>query len=148
MAEVIAFFVHGQPQPGGSKKGFVTKSGRVAIVDDAKYGKDWRGDVKRAASDHYRGEPLNCALDVRFVFFTLRPKGHYGSGRNARRLKPSAPRFPLGKPDVLKLARSTEDSLTGIIWKDDCTTVDLSLKKRYGPKPGARIFVVVKGDGK
>lgn len=147
MAKVIAFFVEGTPQPGGSKKALPTKSGRTVIVDDAKYGKEWRGDVKRAARDHYTGEPLDCALDVRFVFFKLRPKGHFGTGKNASRLKASAPKYPTNKPDALKLARSTEDALTGILWRDDCSTVDLSIRKRYGLRPGAQIYVAVKGGG-
>jgi len=139
----ISFFVHGLPMPGGSKKGFVTKTGRVAIVDAAE-NKTWRGDVKRAALEAYHDDPLGCPLEVTFIFFTLRPKGHYGEGRNAKRLKPSAPLYPASKPDALKLARSTEDALTGIIWKDDCLTVDLKIAKRYGPRPGCQIIIQVK----
>lgn len=141
---ILSFFVPGVPQPGGSKRGFVTRQGRVAIVDDARHGKDWRGDVKRFARDAYHGDPLDGPLAVTFLFFVARPRGHYGTGRNAARLKPSAPRYPTTKPDVLKLVRSTEDSCTGIIWKDDCLTVDIVARKRYGPRPGARITVALK----
>ena len=40
-------------------------------------------------------------MNFRFV----RPKSHYGTGRNAKKLKPSAPPHHTQKPDATKLLR-------------------------------------------
>lgn len=74
--------------------------------------------------------PLRLAL----TFFRPRPKGHYGTGRNAGVLKDSAPDFPTTKPDGLKLARSVEDALTGVVYLDDALIVEGVQRKRYGPR--------------
>lgn len=141
MADVISFFVAGLAAPGGSKKAFVTRTGRAVIVDDAKGNRGWKQRVALAAADAFAGPPLDGPVAARFEFFVPRPRGHYGTGRNAARLKPSAPAYPTGKPDVLKLARSTEDALTGVLWRDDSANVRLQLSKDYGERPGVRITV-------
>lgn len=79
-------------------------------------------------------------LSVMFTFVMPRPNGHFGT----KGLKPSAPDHPTTKPDALKLCRSTEDALTGVVWNDDSQTVQLDIEKRYaavGEAPGARIVV-------
>ncbi len=76
-----------------------------------------------------------------FWFFVTRPREHYGSGKNANILKPSAPSHPTGRPDVTKLIRSTEDALTGIVWRDDAQIVEQIGHKGYAQKPGCHIFV-------
>ena len=45
------------------------------------------------------------------------------------------------KPDVLKLARSTEDALTGLIWMDDAQVWEMQILKRYSEGLGADITV-------
>jgi len=119
----VKFFIPGRPATAGSKKGFPvrTKTGiRVAIVDSSgQRGKDWRSDCKRFASDFAPDELYQGPLGVTLRFQLHRPKSHYGSGKNERKRKPSAPIKHIQTPDVLKLARAVEDALTGIIWKDD-----------------------------
>lgn len=139
---MIVVEVPGKPAPGGSKRAFVIPgTNRASVTDDAKGNADWKARVARFARDAYRGPLLDEPLVVAMTFTVARPKGHFGTGRNADVLKPSAPPRPTTKPDVLKLARSTEDALTGVIWKDDCTTIRLILEKRYGDDPGVRVEV-------
>lgn len=45
------------------------------------------------------------------VFVVKRPKGHYGTGRNAAVLKDWAPARPTGKPDLSNLGKMIEDCL-------------------------------------
>jgi len=71
-----------------------------------------------------------------------RPKYHFGTGRNAGKLKDNAVYWCETTPDALKLTRSTEDALTGIAWKDDKQVVDLHVKKIYGERPGAIIRII------
>lgn len=142
---IIKFFVPGVPAPGGSKRGVVSpRTGRVLIFDACKRNGDWRSIVGLAGNKEMSRTcqgMLFGPLHVTMQFVVARPASHYGSGKNTRMLKPSAPEFPTVKPDVLKLARSTEDALTGILWKDDSQTVELSLSKVYGDTPGCMITV-------
>lgn len=140
----VAFHVPGIPAPGGSKKfvGIGKKSGRAIIIDDAgKRNKDWRAAVAWAGKAAMQGRALLAGpLQVRFEFVMPRPKGHFG----AKGLKPSAPAWPTVKPDALKLTRSSEDALTGIVWVDDAQIVKETIEKRYaapGEASGAVITV-------
>jgi Holliday junction resolvase RusA-like endonuclease len=140
----ITFFVPGLPQPGGSKRAF--RIGNKTVVTDANpKAKGWKSQVIDAAREAMQGRPLMTeALSVTMTFYLPRPKGHYGSGKNAAKLKASAPQYPTTKPDALKLARSTEDALTGIVWRDDSQTAWLSLYKRYATDVGIGVSVTAR----
>lgn len=141
--KMIHFFVHGAPKPAGSKTAFVNKAtGRAIVTDACKTSKDWKSLVAYTAREQYQGELLTGPLCVIMTFYQTRPACHYGSGKNRNVLKPSAPLWPTGKPDVLKLTRAVEDACTGIIWKDDALIVDERITKCYGDKPGVRIKVM------
>lgn len=132
----ISFFVPGIPKPAGSKRAFIIKnrqSGKQrAIVTDANpNSRDWKIDVQHVARSKYMGKPLLGPLILELCFYADRPKGHYGSGRNATVLKPGAPRYPLGRPDATKLTRGVEDALTGILWADDAQIVNQVIWKCY-----------------
>jgi Holliday junction resolvase RusA-like endonuclease len=138
---MISFFVPGIPRPGGSKRGFVIPgTKRVIITEDCKRSKDWRTSVGFMAADCIK-TPLSGPLEVQFIFIMPRPQGHFGSGRNAHKIKSSAPEWPAVKPDVTKLVRSTEDAMKGIAWRDDSQVIIQHAEKRYGDSPGARIMI-------
>lgn len=142
----LSFTVLGKPQPAGSKRAFAIKrggvpTGQIAVVDANKNAKSWQQEVRTAARnallvlwEHSAlfGDLLDGPLNVSMVFYCRRPKSHFGTGRNSEVLKPNAPQFPTSKPDSLKLARGTEDALTGVVWHDDSQVVDLDVHKRYG----------------
>lgn len=148
----ISFFVPGIPAPGGSKKAFVLKrrdgsivrrangSPMVNITDAAgEKNKNWRAIVALTARTEYSGDPLAGPLAVSMIFTVPRPKSHF---RSNGQLKPSAPRYHTSKPDSLKLARSTEDALTGILWVDDSQVqFERGPLKEYGERPGCMIRV-------
>lgn len=146
---MIDFVVAGIPQPAGSKKIVTARGGarvgRPILIDDASNrSRGWRKTVAAAARDAMEGrEPLEGPLSLMLVFSMPRPAYHFGTGRNADTLKPSAPARPTVKPDVLKLARLVEDVLTGIVYLDDAQIVFETLTKRYGRPDwvGAQIFV-------
>jgi Holliday junction resolvase RusA-like endonuclease len=140
MSECVEFFVPGVPAPGGSKKAFVV-NGRAVVKDDAKHNRGWRATVALAAREAMAGRPpLEGPLAMAFVFVQARPRGHFGTGRNAGTVRDSAPDFPATRPDALKLARSTEDALTGICYRDDAQTVALFVFKVYGDSPGCLVI--------
>lgn len=81
-------------------------------------------------------------LWVSFEFVFVRPKCHFGTGRNAGQLKRTAPEWPTAKrDDRTNCLKSTEDALTGIIWYDDSQIVDGPVTKRYGHQEAIRVIV-------
>jgi len=138
-------FVPGIPKPAGSKRGIALKgkfgfTGRVAVVDACEKSKDWKADVKAFARTAWKGQPLLTGpVVLTLTFYVTRPKWHFGSGKNEGVLKSSAPRLPVVKPDVLKLARAVEDALTGVVWQDDSQITTETLMKRYSATPGVLI---------
>lgn len=164
----LTFVVLGKPQPAGSKRAFAIKrggvpTGQIAVTDANPKAKSWQNEVRCAARNVVaasdapivwaspEGPVLLGPLNVSMTFYCARPKSHYRSGKHADQLKPQAPQFPAGRPDALKLARGTEDALTGTVWRDDAQVVDLDVHKRYGlperceitvrycPAPGAAL---------
>jgi Holliday junction resolvase RusA-like endonuclease len=136
---MISFFVPGLPKSAGSKRAFVVqKAGqkpRAIITDsvDTKgAGGSWRADVRAAAQQAMDDQPpFEGALALAIDFHMPRPKGHYGSGRNAAILKPSAPAYPTTMPDLTKMLRAVEDALKGICWRDDAQVVTQACAKYY-----------------
>lgn len=126
--------VHGTPAPQGSKVrgryGSVYESNRNV----APWREAVRGETQRLGMMPLAG-PVACLITFRMP----RPKGHYGTGRNAGQVRKGAPRFPASKPDIDKLARAVLDGLTdGGAWKDDGQVIMLTAVKTYG-NPGCRI---------
>jgi Holliday junction resolvase RusA-like endonuclease len=139
----IKFWVPTKPAPGGSKKSFRSATtGKIVTIDDCDDNESWRGVVALYGRLAYQSKPLLTGpLEVSMTFFQRRPASQYGTGKNAGKVKASAPWYPVFKPDALKLARSTEDALTGVIWSDDSQTIALHVTKLYGDKPGVEITV-------
>jgi Holliday junction resolvase RusA-like endonuclease len=140
----MEFFVPGTPAPGGSKKGFYNKNlGRVIMVPDCKRTKPWMTLVSQTVAAAYDGQPMSGPIKLSMQFMILRPKFHYGSGKNACQIKPSLARsWPTVKPDLTKLERSTEDALTGILWRDDCQVCKKETVKYYVTRnPGVIITI-------
>lgn len=151
---VISFVVHGQAQPAGSKSSFVPvnkktgqpfrgKAGRIVVntVDACKKSRPWKNQVAEIARSKYTGPLLECPLFVRFTFYLVRPKCHFGTGRNSQILKADAPFAPAKIPDCGKLSRGVEDALTGVVWRDDCQIVGETHWKQWGES--AKVLVEV-----
>jgi Holliday junction resolvase RusA-like endonuclease len=85
---------------------------------------------------------LEGPLLVEITFWMPRPKGHFGSGKNAGKLKANAPRFHVSAPDVLKLARGVEDACQGLIYRNDSAIVTELLQKPYGEPARCEVRVV------
>lgn len=140
----MRFFVPGEPQPQGSKKSIQGKNQKFPVmVEDARKSRPWRSDVKFFASQAMSGRPLlEGPLHLELVFVFPRPKGHYGTGRNAGKLKPRAPKVYTSSPDRDKLERCVCDALTGVVWIDDRQNAIGGSAKLYGSRPG--VFVEVR----
>ena len=139
----LRFTVIGHPEPAGSKRAFPFKrrDGRVGVaVSDANpRAKQWKQGVACIAAEEMAklqlpvDKPLlDGALWIHTKFYVMRPAGHFGSGKNASTLKPSAPVFPKTRPDYGKLARGLDDAMTGVVYQDDSQIVKATIEKFYG----------------
>ena len=103
----------------------------------------WRGQVQAAVAA-LDAEPFDGPVELHVGFELDRPKGHYGTGRNAGTVKASAPVHPSVAPDLDKLVRCVNDAITDAgLWRDDAQVVVIAAAKRYidiGP-PGVHITV-------
>lgn len=138
--EAITFRVEGMaPAPQGSKRHL----GRGVMIESCANVKPWRAMVTSAALA--TGLPIiRGPVSMSVVFLFHRPKGHYG----AKGLRPSAPKWHSVKPDLSKILRSTEDSLTGVLIEDDARIVSVAMEKRYcnlGEHSGAIITIIPLG---
>ena len=141
----LAFEVVGVPAPQGSKDQFGRESSARV--------KPWRERVHSAALDALDAAqwPLlpfgdaDVALTVSFAF--ARPASHYGTGRNAETLKPSAPGYPTSRRcgDLDKLLRAVMDALTGVAYTDDAKVASETATKLWvhrGVSPVTEVTVV------
>ncbi len=135
--ETIEFFAPGLPKPGGSKtpqlvrrKGGqvvtrISKTGKeypLIAVRDASKNQDWKASVSFSAIQALADRPpFEGALRLRIIFVMPRPRDHY---RANGQVKATAPSLHTKTPDQTKLLRSTEDALTGILWRDDAQIAD------------------------
>jgi Holliday junction resolvase RusA-like endonuclease len=157
----LTFTVLGEPIGKGSTVSrvatygngqIVYKHGRpVVISHDSKGREGYRAEEAVAAEALVAREAAGwellrgIAVEVWTRFYTQRPKGHYGTGRNAGLLKDSAPARPITKPDKDKLERRVLDALSGVIYADDSQVVGGEPSKWYaeGDDP-ARIEIEVR----
>ena len=143
LQEVCRFDVVGMPGPQGSKR-FVglTKEGRGKMIESSKKVKPWRRCVEAAALEAMRGSRwrLDYPVWLSMVFTLPKPA----------RAPKRARTWPMRKPDLSKLARSTEDALTdaGLLFDDARIVEYVRLAKAFPgedpdalPAPGCRIVV-------
>lgn len=102
---------YGAAAPQGSKR----HVGHGVMVESSKKVKPWREDVKAAAIAAREAGALllDGPIAVRMVFTLPRP-----ASATKKRLHPTT------YPDVSKLARSTEDAISKVLWADDARVVE------------------------
>lgn len=149
MKHHFSFTANGTPAPQGSKNSTALKdksgayTGKVNVYESSKKLKPWR-KIVAAAARKARGATLDGPVILTIEFRIQRPKGHYGTGRNAGKLKPSAPAYHLKKPDVDKLERGILDALTmAKVYGDDSQVVTVTSFKTFDDHgaPGATVHV-------
>lgn len=114
--------------PGSNRK--IAVNGRVIDVAKGKAG--FVAQVKllaqtEAAKRGWTAEKSPVGVSYRFCF--ARPASHFGTGRNAGIVKDSAPDRHTQRPDLVNLLKCLEDALTGILWADDKSVVDIDAAK-------------------
>lgn len=132
----VRFFVPGLPIAQGSKR----HVGHGIMVEMSKKLPAWRNDVRLAGIEAMgQRPPLADAVFLHLTFVFPRPKAHFGTGRNAGQLKPTAPVHVTKAPDLDKLVRAVGDALTGIVWRDDAQVAVLEAHKVFGIHPQVQL---------
>lgn len=143
-ARSVTIDVRGLPHPQGSMLTHVMPTGKVATRYPASVWR-WRAQVQQAVADA-RVTQITAPVELRLGFDLPRPAGHYGTGRNAGNVKPSAPLWPSIRPDLDKLVRCICDAITDAgLWRSDAQVCSLHSAKRYTNQasdvPGVRITI-------
>jgi crossover junction endodeoxyribonuclease RusA len=115
----------GDPKPQGSKRGFVTKTGKVALVEMAGNPlKLWRESIALTAqveAKKQNWEVTDQPVSMEVIFYMK---------------KPQKPKFslPAVRPDIDKLLRALLDGLTQAktVYLDDSQVCILQASKTYG----------------
>jgi Holliday junction resolvase RusA-like endonuclease len=156
--QTIAFTVIGEPVTKGSVTAFVPKradgsfatrpDGSPLVVktdDTGRRGKAAAMTLANAALaarvEADAARYLTEALAVTLAFVHVRPRSHYGTGRNAQTVKGSAPAYPAKRPDVDKLTRHVLDACKGVLYNDDGQIVRLTVIEDYGDPARTEVTV-------
>mgnify|MGYP000554286516 CR=1 FL=1 len=141
---MVSVFVHGTPkaQPRPRAAAF---NGRARVYD-AGTAEGWKAAIQ-AQLERYAGKCIESPMVVKMTFYFPRPKSHFGTGRNAEKLKPKSPKFHLQKPDADNLAKAVMDALSeksGMgLWKDDTQVVSLTIFKEWaGSHPSGMMLEI------
>jgi len=142
----IRFFVSGEPKPQPRPRAWARKFGaavRAGVYDNG--GADgWKAAIIAQANEHRPAAPLTGPLEIAVSFYMPRPKGHYGSGRNAGKLRASAPLAHTQKPDCDNLIKAVLDAMTvGGWWGDDAQIISMRTDKQWAQdgRPGCLILI-------
>jgi crossover junction endodeoxyribonuclease RusA len=134
----ISFVTYTRPEPQGSMKGFV-RQGKPVVTSDNPKMRPYRDEVTRNAVYELAKANLPRPLAGKHVPVSVVYDFHFSR-------PPSIPKkrhHVVVKPDFDKLARSTTDALTGVLYVDDAQIVEASIRKHYGTPERVEISVTV-----
>ena len=142
----LTFQVAGEPKGQPRPRAFARKMGAVHVARfyDSDVADAWKRQVALAvmqAVNVSKWALTEAPVAVELRFAMPRPKSHTG----AKGMKPSAPQFHAGKPDVDNLAKLVLDQITknGRIWRDDSQVVSLRCDKFWalGNEQGCSVMI-------
>jgi crossover junction endodeoxyribonuclease RusA len=128
----MTFDVIGRPAPQGSKKSI----GNNRFVESSKFLPAWRKAVRVAAEEAVTASMwarVSGPVELEVMFYLDRPSSISKTKRP----------YPIVPPDVDKLLRGVQDSLSGVIYEDDAQIIRCLAWKVYADTrvPGAFIRV-------
>jgi Holliday junction resolvase RusA-like endonuclease len=120
-----------QGQPIAKKRPRFARMGKFVKTYSDQQTEEGKAYMIIAEQMKYHEKFIGVPLRVDTTFYFKRPKSHYGTGKNANILKPSAPKYPITKPDRDNCQKFIYDVCNGLVWDDDSRIVDGTPRKRY-----------------
>lgn len=140
MADPIYIEVHGNPKP--KKRPRFKRIGKGVRTYNPSH-----DDEELFMMEVYNQlgtiEPMLGPIHMDVTFVMKRPKSHFGTGRNEDKLKETAPRFHIVKPDKDNLEKFVMDALDGYLWKDDAQVTRGETWKRYASEGEATRTIII-----
>lgn len=141
----ITFTVYGEPM--AQKRPRAREMGKfIQVYDDPKSAKakdTLAVIIQQQAPPRLLEGPLRVNID----FYFSRPKSHFGTGRNAGVLKPTADEYRWQKPDRDNLDKLVLDAMSGIIFHDDAQACTGTINKYYTNNSKPRIEIEIEEIG-
>lgn len=154
MTAPLEFVVLGVPAPKGSSRAMIAGGKAVNVLFGSKVNElaqlSWGNVVRHASVEAVaRARGVDLVSGVQFGEVALRLEIEFRMRRRKSDfkkdgvLKDDVPKHHIVKPDLSKLIRSTEDSMTGIVFLDDAQIAELFVRKVYAlpGQEGARIRI-------
>ena len=95
---------------------------------------------------HYApSRPVETEICMEIIFCFLRPKSHFGTGRNAGKLKKKALFHYIKKPDIDNLQKFVLDSMNKVFFRDDSQVYRVIAEKRYSDVAKTKITMFYRG---
>lgn len=127
---LFSVFIPGIPKGQPRGRAFVT-GGKPRIWTPGT-AEEWKSQIAYAVKAYLPVSLYTEAVSLNLVFYMPRPKGHYGTGRNSDKLKPSAPVYHRIKPDLDNLVKAVLDALKQAgLYRDDSQITEGKFSKRY-----------------
>jgi len=140
MSAIYEFEVTGDPKGQPRPKAFARKMGNkyTARVYDPGTAEGWKSAIAIAVKEaEIQGLMLEGPVSLTMVAIFARPKSHFGSGKNSAIIKPSAPFWHTGKPDLDNIIKAAKDALTQLgVWRDDSQVCKSHTEKPYATGKG------------
>lgn len=133
----IKFMVIGNPKPQPRHRHF--QRGKFKGTYDP--AKDDKQSFLYLILEHVPEKPLDEPLRVDITFYFPRPMSHYGTGKNADRLKASAPKWHTKTPDIDNLRKFVMDAMNKTFWRDDSIICEGFTRKIYSDMPRTEIVI-------
>lgn len=158
MITEVQLWIPGRPRAKGSYVAIVPKGGGRAFLKNADaHLAEWTNLIRIAWHNRpsetgaldYWIYPSDQCFEVTVLCELDRPKSHFGTGKNAKILKKSAPAVlhcPR-TPDGDKILRAILDALTGYAWKDDKQVVMCKCRKCWSTLDMTSIVISQLNDG-
>ena len=125
MKLLIDIKIPGIPVPKARPR--VTRNGTYDSQSEIKRGVQWEIKKRLPAEYQVSDKALVWTVDAYFP----RPNGHYGTGKNSDRVKPSAPQYHRVKPDHDNIQKFYLDCMNKIVFVDDSQVVGIRDCAKY-----------------
>jgi len=101
-----------------------------------------KGDFLSIVQSQAPQQPFTTPVSLFITFYFTRPKSHFRTGTNSHVLKPTAPLYHTGKPDIDNCIKFIMDALNKVYWKDDGQVYSCRVLKYYDDKPRTELTIM------